>query len=58
MDRSGRHPGIIAHRGASGLASELTLAAVDLALQSDADFIEVDLRATLDGEIVAFHDSG
>ena len=47
---------IIAHRGASSLAPENTLLAVDKALQLDASFIEVDCRLTGDNKIIVFHD--
>jgi glycerophosphoryl diester phosphodiesterase len=47
----------IAHRGASGHAPEHTLAAYDLALEMGADFIELDLRVTSDGVLVAMHDA-
>jgi glycerophosphoryl diester phosphodiesterase len=48
---------VIAHRGASGLAPENTLAAFRLAAEMGAGFVETDLRATRDGEIVALHDA-
>lgn len=48
---------IVAHRGASGEAPENTLAAVDLAWQQQADAVEIDVRLTRDGQIVAFHDA-
>jgi len=47
----------IAHRGASGHAPENTLAAFQLAAETDAQFIETDLRLTADGRIVAMHDA-
>ena len=47
----------IAHRGASGHAPEHTIAAYDLALEMGADVIEVDLRVTSDGVLVAMHDA-
>ncbi len=47
---------IIAHRGASYTAPENTLSAFSLALSQGADGIELDVRMTLDGEIVALHD--
>lgn len=55
--RSDAHPpAIIAHRGASADALENTLAALALALRQGADAIELDLRATSDGELVLLHD--
>jgi glycerophosphoryl diester phosphodiesterase len=47
---------IIAHRGASGLAPENTLAAVRLAWELGADGVEVDLHLSRDGEAVVIHD--
>ena len=49
-------PLIIAHRGASHLAPENTLAAFELALEQDADGIETDVYMTADQEIVCIHD--
>lgn len=49
-------PMIIAHRGAMGHAPENTLVAFKLAIKMGADAIEIDLRQTLDGELIAFHD--
>jgi len=50
------NPLIIAHRGASGLAPENTLAAFDKAIEIGVDRIEMDLRQTIDGEVVVIHD--
>ncbi len=47
---------VIAHRGASHLAPENTLAAVELAWRQGADAVEVDVHLTRDGRIVAIHD--
>lgn len=47
---------VIAHRGASAQAPELSIEAFDLALAQDADVLEVDVRLTSDGEPVLFHD--
>jgi len=47
---------MIAHRGASHLAPENTLAAVKLAWQRGADAVEFDVWLTHDGRIVALHD--
>jgi glycerophosphoryl diester phosphodiesterase len=49
-------PRVIAHRGASGLAPEHTLAAYDLAVELGADSIEQDLHLTRDGVLVVVHD--
>lgn len=50
------HLKVIAHRGASHLAPENTLASVQLAWRLGADAVEVDVRLTRDGRIVAIHD--
>ena len=47
---------ITAHRGASYLAPENTLAAIKLAWESGADSVEIDIYQTKDGQIVAIHD--
>ena len=49
-------PLIIAHRGASGYAPENTLAAIDLAMKSDAQMIEIDVHLSKDGHIIVIHD--
>jgi glycerophosphoryl diester phosphodiesterase len=47
---------IIAHRGASFDAPENTLASVRLGWEQGADAVEIDVRLTQDGHVVAFHD--
>lgn len=49
-------PTLFAHRGASAHAPENTLAAFVLALQYDADAIELDAKLTSDGAVVVIHD--
>ncbi|WP_172592001.1 glycerophosphodiester phosphodiesterase [Subtercola boreus] len=49
-------PRIIAHRGASSVAPENTIASFDAALAAGADAIEVDLQLTADGVAVVIHD--
>jgi glycerophosphoryl diester phosphodiesterase len=51
-----QHLLVIAHRGASGLAPENTLIAFEKAIQIGVDRIEMDLRQTIDGEVVVIHD--
>jgi len=46
----------VAHRGASGYAPEHTLSAYQIGIRSGADYIEIDLQMTKDGEIIAMHD--
>ncbi|TPG10928.1 glycerophosphodiester phosphodiesterase [Sphingomonas oligophenolica] len=50
-------PIVIAHRGASGLRPEHTLAAYELAIGQGADFIEPDLVPTRDDILVARHEN-
>ena len=50
-------PIVIAHRGASGLRPEHTLAAYELAIEQGADFIEPDLVPTKDDVLVARHEN-
>ncbi|QPI23321.1 glycerophosphodiester phosphodiesterase [Bacillus licheniformis] len=49
-------PLIIAHRGASELEPEHTIKSYSRAIKDGTDFIEIDLRVTKDGKLVAFHD--
>ena len=49
-------PKISAHRGASRLAPENTRASFVRAIQEGADFIEIDVRTTSDGQQVIVHD--
>lgn len=46
----------IAHRGASALAPENTLAAFRKAIEAGADMVELDVRLTRDGHLVVIHD--
>lgn len=47
---------LVAHRGASALRPEHTLAAFELALEQGADALECDVRLTSDGHLVCVHD--
>jgi glycerophosphoryl diester phosphodiesterase len=49
-------PLVIAHRGASAVAPENTLAAFEQAMALGAEAIELDAKRTRDGEVVCFHD--
>src|SRR4051794_41750087 len=51
-----RRPSVIAHRGASGYEYENSRAAFRRAVMLDADGVELDIHATLDGGIVVHHD--
>lgn len=55
--RFAKHAAVIAHRGASGYAPEHTLAAFRGAIEAGADYIEIDLQLTKDGQIIAMHDN-
>lgn len=46
----------IAHRGAS-TCSENTMAAFEKAFEMKADYIEIDVQMTKDGELIAIHDT-
>ena len=50
-------PTLIAHRGASALRPEHTIAAYTQAIEDGADIIEPDLVATKDGVLVARHEN-
>ncbi|MGB7376675.1 MAG: glycerophosphodiester phosphodiesterase family protein [Rivularia sp. (in: cyanobacteria)] len=54
---NGQAPLVIGHRGASGSRPEHTLASYRLAIAYGADFIEPDLVATKDGELIARHEN-
>jgi glycerophosphoryl diester phosphodiesterase len=48
---------VIAHRGAAAFAPENTLAAFERAIEDGADYIELDVQETADGEVIVLHDS-
>ncbi len=52
----GGKPLVIGHRGASGYLPEHTLESYKRAIEMGADFIEPDLVATKDGELIARHE--
>lgn len=49
-------PLVIAHRGASSIQLENSLAAFRAAAGQGADAVELDVHATIDGELVVHHD--
>ena len=53
---NGAQPLITGHRGTAGYLPEHTLEGYKLAIQMGADFIEPDLVATKDGELIARHE--
>ncbi len=56
MSSPSAFPAIQAHRGASGIAPENTLAAFREAIHLGADGMEMDLQRTRDGAVVIIHD--
>ncbi|HEY7819487.1 MAG TPA: glycerophosphodiester phosphodiesterase family protein, partial [Vicinamibacteria bacterium] len=55
--REPRPVAVIAHRGAAAFAPENTLSSVERALEDGADWVEIDVQETADGEVVLLHDS-
>ena len=47
---------IVAHRGASGIAPENTMASIKKAIEIGVDWIEIDVRQTLDRVLIVIHD--
>ena len=47
---------ITAHRGSSKEAPENTMSAIELSLEQMADFVEIDVQETKEGEIILLHD--
>ena len=47
----------VGHRGAAGHAPENTVAAIEAGIACGVDFVEIDLRRTADGTLVALHDA-
>lgn len=56
MEMTSHTPVVIAHRGASAHAPENTLAAFQLALENQADGIELDVHLSSDGHLIVIHD--
>ncbi|MEN2420927.1 glycerophosphodiester phosphodiesterase family protein [Streptomyces rimosus] len=50
-------PVVVAHRGASQVAPENTLAAVDAAERQGFEWVENDVQRTRDGQLVVMHDA-
>lgn len=55
LDGSGPRPLVIAHRGASADAPDNSLPAFEVAIEAGADVVELDVRRTADGLLVAHH---
>src|SRR5580765_8232734 len=54
---SGFTPRVFAHRGGAALGPENTMAAFDHAVELGADGLELDVRLSLDGQVVVHHDA-
>ena len=54
---NGPKPRLFAHRGASGEAPENTMAAFQRAVDLGSEYIELDVHASEDGQIMVFHDA-
>lgn len=50
------YPTIVAHRGASFDAPENTIAAIELAILAQSDYVEIDVRMTKDNIPIIIHD--
>jgi len=48
---------VVAHRGAAGKAPENTLASMRMAIEDGADWLEIDVQESADGEVLVIHDS-
>jgi glycerophosphoryl diester phosphodiesterase len=48
---------VAAHRGDHVIYPENTLAAYQEAIKNEADYVEIDLRTTKDGELISMHDA-
>ncbi|MFN9549066.1 MAG: glycerophosphodiester phosphodiesterase family protein [Pirellulaceae bacterium] len=48
---------VLAHRGAASVRPENTLASFDKACEDLADYVELDVQETADGQVVVMHDS-
>ena len=48
---------VIGHRGAGGVAPENTRAAIERAISAGAQWVEIDVQETADGEVIVIHDS-
>ncbi len=52
-----RRPVIVAHRGNSAIAPQNTMAAFEAAWRAGADYFELDIQVTSDGEAAVIHNS-
>ena len=52
----GPKPRLFAHRGASGEAPENTMVAFQRAVDAGVEYIELDVHASEDGQVMVIHD--
>jgi glycerophosphoryl diester phosphodiesterase len=55
--KGNEHAVVIAHRGSSAYAPDNSLEAFERAIADGADFIELDVQESADGQVIVFHDS-
>ncbi len=55
--RPGEPPKLVAHRGASAIAPENTMASFERAWHDQADIVELDVRLSADGQAIIMHDA-
>lgn len=48
---------VTAHRGGAAVAPENTVGAIEKAIESMADYVEIDIQETKDGELILLHDN-
>lgn len=48
---------VTAHRGGAAMAPENTVGAIEKAIESMADYAEIDIQETKDGELILMHDN-
>lgn len=56
LNEPGEAAAVVGHRGDSSVAPENTMPAIVSSVEGGADFFEIDIDYTADGEIVAIHD--
>ncbi|KPA22525.1 Glycerophosphoryl diester phosphodiesterase [Shimia sp. SK013] len=54
---AGQPVAVIAHRGASAIKPENTMAAINEAVRVKSDWVEIDVQETADGAVIVMHDS-
>ncbi len=57
LRRPGELPKLVGHRGACDVAPENTMVSFQRALDDGADIVEMDLRLSLDAQVVVVHDA-